>query len=306
MQNTAKRQHKAITDNIILLTVILLALWGSFAAVSKLALSSLDSFQLQFYMFGMAAILLCVILTAKGRLRELFAMPKTEVLKLIAISVPSYLYYFLYTLSLKKLPAIEASSLNYLFPILIVLFAVPINGEKFSALKVIALLAGFAGTLIILSDGKLLSLKMTNIEGDLLAISGAVSFALFTNFLKRNKADMLLSNTVFALSSFLLSVISLMLFSSFTLPALPVLGYSFWLGATNLVFGLFVWNRLIKTCSSSLSANISFLTPFSTLLFILLLLGEKISAFQLVGLFVIVFGIFLTSFAETRAKKQNK
>ena len=306
LQNTVKKQPNVVSNNIFLLTVILLTLWGSFAAVSKLALRELDSFQLQFLMFGMASILLCTILIAKGRLKELITIPSKDILKLVAISVPSYLYFFLYTLSLKMLPTIEASTLNYLFPILIVLLAVPINGEKLSVFKVIALIAGFTGTLIILSNGNLSSLKMTNWGGDLLAISGAASFAVFTNFLKRNKVDMLISNTIFAVCSFLFSGIALMLFSHFTLPTLPVLGLTFWLSVSNLVLSYFVWNKLLKKCSSSLSANISFLTPFSTLLFILLLLGEKISVSQFVGLIVIVSGIALTSFSEIREKKLNK
>jgi drug/metabolite transporter (DMT)-like permease len=277
-------------------------LWGSFAAVSKLALHTLDSFQLQFYMFGMASIILCIMLLLRG---WSWAQPKIStkgLLKLAALSVPSYLYFFFYTLSLKLLPAVEASSLNYLFPILIVLLAVPINGEKLSVFKIAALIIGFCGTLIILSKGNLQTLKMTNLGGDLLAISGAVSFALFTGFLKRNRVDMLLTNTVIAVCSFLFSGIALVMFSHFTLPGLPVLGLILWLGVSNLVLSYFVWNRLIKKCSSSLSANISFMTPFSTLLFILILLGEKISVSQIIGLMVIVCGIALTGLSEKRMR----
>jgi len=279
-----------------------MALWGSFAAVSKLVMRTLDSFQLQFLMFGIASVVLCLILVSTGRAKEFAKIPPKQLLKLIALSVPSYLYFFLYTLSLKMLPTIEASSINYLFPILIVLLAVPINGEKLSVPKIIALIAGFAGTLIIISDGNLQSLKMTNLTGDLLAISAAASFAVFSNFLKRNKVDMLITNTAFAVCSFLFSGVAIMLFSHFTLPNLSVLSLTFWLSLSNLVLAYFVWNKLLKKCSSSLSANISFMTPFSTLLFILLLLGEKISVPQILGLVVIVSGIALTSISESKAK----
>ena len=302
MHNSAKKLFVSISNNIVFLTIALLALWGSFAAVSKLVMSTLDSFQLQFIMFGIASALLCVILISSGRAKEFAAITPKQLLKLIALSVPSYLYFFLYTLSLKMLPAVEASSLNYLFPILIVMLAVPINGERLSLQKIIALIAGFAGTLIIISNGNFQSLKMTNWKGDLLAITAAASFAVFSNFLKRNKVDMLITNTVIAVCSFLFSGVALLLFSRFTLPNLPVLGLTIWLSLSNLVLAYFVWNKLLKKCSSSLSANISFMTPFSTLLFILLLLGESISIPQILGLAVIVSGIALTSISESKAK----
>ncbi len=40
------------------MAMVLIFIWGSFAAVSRLALNSLDVFQMQFYLFGAAFLAL--------------------------------------------------------------------------------------------------------------------------------------------------------------------------------------------------------------------------------------------------------
>ncbi|MDR3644071.1 MAG: DMT family transporter [Clostridia bacterium] len=299
------RKLKGLTNHIFVLAPALVLLWGSFAAVSKLALSSLDAFQLQFYMFGLACVALTILLLINGRLGELRRISKKDILRLVLISVPSYLYYFLYTLSLKLLPAVEASSLNYIFPIMIVLFAIPIQHEKLSLLKSVSILAGFLGTLIILTNGNILRFKMTNLAGDLLAIAGAASWGIFSNYLKKNRVDMMLSNYIFALTAFAFSAVSMSVFSRFRLPTGATFAQVLWISLSNIVVSYFVWNRLLKKCSSSLSASISFLTPFATLLFIMWLLGERITPAQLAGLAVIVTGIFLCSVSEIYTGKKS-
>ncbi|WP_330217265.1 EamA family transporter [Paenibacillus durus] len=47
-----------------------------------------------------------------------------------------------------------------------------------------------------------------------------------------------------------------------------------WLGMSNIVFGFFLYFRELKYSSASLIASFTFFTPFVTLLFIVLLLGE--------------------------------
>ena len=94
------------------------------------------------------------------------------------MAIPSYLYYFAYTLSLKKIPAIEASMLNYLFPIMIVILAVPINREKLDARKSVSVVLGFIGMLIIIANGKFSDIKLTNFVGDMFAIGGSNKLGL--------------------------------------------------------------------------------------------------------------------------------
>lgn len=288
-----KTGSDSFTNNAYILMAILLFLWGSFAAVSKLVLGRIDSFQMQFYMFGFASLIMTVVLIFTGKIKEMKTLRKKDFIGLFIYSFPSFLYYFLYSMSLKLIPAVEASMLNYLFPILIVLFAVPINGEKLDMLKIISLVMGFAGVLIIFTNGSFGNIKVSNLFGDALALGAAVSWGIFSNLLKRNRLDTVLSNYIFTITSFLLSTICMFTFSRFTLPDLPSATGILWLGLSNIVLTYYIWTKALKISSSALVASMSFLTPFVNLLFIVVLLEEKISLYHMLGLLVIIVGIIL-------------
>lgn len=270
---------------------ILLVLWGSFAAGSKFALRSMDNYQLQFYMFGAAAAVMTVSLLVTGRIRLLRGLGRREWGRLALYGAPSYLYYLCYISALERVPAIEASMLNYLFPLFIVLLAVPFHGEKLHARQAIGLLAGFAGTAIIVTGGDFTALRLTNAVGDLLAIAGAISWALFSNLGRKNRIAHDISNYVYTLVAFGLSALCLPIFSSFAVPDAAGLSWTIWLALSNVVLTYPLWFRVLQSASSSLVASLSFLTPFVTLLFIVFLLDERLTVPQLAGFACIVAGI---------------
>jgi len=278
-------------DNPYILMGILIILWGSFSAVSKLVLGHLDSFQIQFYMFGLAAIIMTVSMYSRDGMKKLRRLKRKELIKLMLFALPSFLYYFLYTAALRMIPAIEASMLNYLFPIMIVIFAIPINGERINASKLISVFIGFSGMLIIITNGDFNNLKLSNIPGDILAIAAAVCWGIFSNLGKKNNIDQALSNYVYVLVAFILSFINLLLFSEFIIPDTSAFLGVLWISLSNIVLSYHLWFKVLKVTSSALAASLSFITPFVTLAFIMLLLGEKISVIQIIGFLLILVGI---------------
>lgn len=183
--------------------------------------------------------------------------------------------------------------LNYLFPVMIVLFSIPINGEKLNTMKVISILLGFSGMLIIVTKGDFTNIKMSNIIGDLLALGAAISWGIFSNLGKKNKINMYISNYIFTILSFFLSTICVLLFSGFSLPSPAGFIGVVWLGISNIVLCYYLWFKALKLTSTTLIASLTFITPFVTLLFIVFILGEKIYFVQILGLLVIFLGIAL-------------
>ncbi|WP_127589115.1 DMT family transporter [Paenibacillus koleovorans] len=295
---SARKTNTKWMDNPYVLMGLLLVLWGSFAAASKFALQSLDSFQVQFYMFGSALVVMTVIFVANGRMRSLLALPPYAFRKLIVYAIPSYLYYFLYIMALQLVPAIEASMLNYMFPILIVALSVPMQGEKLSFPIVASVIVGFAGMVVIVTGGDFSDIRLTNWKGDLLALGAAFCWALFSNWGKRNEIDSDLSNYMYTFVSFVLAAVSLVLFSDFRIPAWEAGAWVVWIGLSNIVFTYYLWFRGLKSSSSALIASLSFLTPFFTLLFIVWLLKEPMKPAQWVGLLLIVAGIAIQMLGE--------
>ncbi len=277
-------------DNPYFLMGILLFFWGSFAAVSKLTLGKLDSIQVLFYMFGCAVLIMTVILFASGKHREMKSLSLRDYAKLAAYGLPQFFYYFLYILAITMLPTIEASAINYLFPVFIVLFAVPIHGEKLTVFKVISLIVGFAGVLVIITSGNIGSFKLTNLPGDLAALGGGLSWGLFSNLGKKNKLDAFLSNYIYTVTAFILSIAGLLFLSRPVLPDAAGIAGIVWLCISNIILTYYIWFRILKIAPAALAANLSFLSPFATLVFIVVLTGEKILLTQLLGLVIIILG----------------
>lgn len=291
-----------IKNNPYVLMGMLLVMWGSFSAVSKLTLHKLDSFQVQFFMFGLAIVIMTVLMCFNGKLTEFRKLSIKDYIKLILYSLPSFLYYFFYILALKMIPAIEASMLNYLFPVMIVIFAIPINGEKLNTQKIISIILCFIGMSVVITNGSLYGFKFSNITGDLLALGAAVCWGVFSNLGKRNDIDQFVSNYAYTFVSFVLSLICMAAFSRFVIPDVNVFSGILWNSVSNIVITYYLWFRVLKTTSSALAASLSFVTPFITLVFIMLLLGEKITIIQITGFLLIITGIAVQSLSHISKK----
>lgn len=82
------------------------------------------------------------------------------------------------------LPASEASVIAYTMPVWTALLAWPLLGERLVPLRVTALVLAFAG-LVILFSGEGIDASIAKWPGIVLALLGAIAFALGTIFLKR-------------------------------------------------------------------------------------------------------------------------
>ena len=269
---------------------MLLLIWGSFAAVSKLVLGETDSYQTLFYIFCFSAVIRIVQAIAKGTLRQFRQLGKKDWFLLVFCGLLFFLYYFLYLMAMDMIPAVEAMIINYLFPVFIVLFAVPINKEKLTALKIVSLVVCFAGIVVLVTGGNFADVRLSSLPGDLLALGAAVSWGLFSNFGKRNQADPDVSYFVYTIVSLAMSVAAMSALSVFQLPDLPVMAGCAWLGLGNIVLALAMWIRIMKQSSASTAATLSFFAPFVSLALIALLTDEKITVAALIGMALIVAG----------------
>ena len=62
-------------------------------------------------------------------------------------------FHFLYFLSLKSAPAVEANLINYMWPLFIVLFSALLPGERLRWWHIAGALAGLAGTGLLVTKG---------------------------------------------------------------------------------------------------------------------------------------------------------
>lgn len=293
------------SQNPFVLMPILLLIWGSVAAVSKLVLNQLDSYQVLFYMYGIGVVIFGVILVVKSQGKTILSWRLSEWMLVLACGVFTFLYDFLYLKSLELIPAVEASMLNYLFPIFIVVFAIPIHKEKLNRYKILSIIMGFAGTMLLITKGDFANFSFTNLKGDLLAILAAVSWGLFTNLVKKNKKDMLISTLMITLVAWLLAIAGMLLYSQGTMLQMSNFFGVVWLCLSNIVFGFFLYFRALKYSSASLIASFTFFAPFVTLVFIMILLGERLTWMDGLATVLILFSVPVQKLGEVISKRRG-
>ena len=94
-----------------------------------------------------------------------------------------FLYHVLYFAALRAAPPAEASLVNHLWPLLIVLFSALLPGERLAMHHVIGAFVSFGG-LVALFSGKELSLSGIQ-SGHVLALGGAFTWAAYSLFSRR-------------------------------------------------------------------------------------------------------------------------
>lgn len=301
-----KSKKMDVTKNPFILMPVLLLMWGSLAATSKLLLKNLDNCQVLFYIYGFAVLIYSVFLLGKNKMGELRTWKGKDVVLLLLCGLFAFLYDFLYVRALEILPAIEASMLNYLFPVFIVLFAIPINQEKLNIFKVVSIGFGFTGTVLLLSKGNFANISFTSIKGDLLAILAAVSWGLFTNLTKKNNKDIVLSNIFITITAFILSISSLLAFSRFKVPEPADFSGLIWLSISNIILGFFIYIRALKYSSASLVASFTYFTPIVTVLFIILMVGERLTMIDFWAFLLICIGVPIQQLGKVKFIQHRK
>ena len=170
-------------------------------------------------------------------------------------------YHALYFMAMQHAPAIEASLINYLWPVLIVLFASFLPGEKLRWTHLLGVLFGFLGVMALLMGGGSLRLDMRYIGGYAMALACAVLWALYSVNSRRHQQVPTLLIGAFCGITALLSLICHLAFESTVFPQplewlmIVLLG----LGPVGLAF--FAWDHGVKHGNIKLLGALSYIAP---------------------------------------------
>jgi drug/metabolite transporter (DMT)-like permease len=131
------------TATLIGLTAILM--WSLLAALT-VATGKIPAFQLAAMTFGMGALV--GPLTWIGRPGAIRALRQPPLVWMVGVG-GLFGYHALYFLALRLAPPAEAGLLNYLWPLLIVLFSALLPGERLARHHVIGAILGLIGTALL-------------------------------------------------------------------------------------------------------------------------------------------------------------
>lgn len=214
----------------------------------------------------------------------------------------TYLYYVLLYGALALTSASEGFILAYTWPMLVIILAFPLLRERLTVKKLCSICISFLGIVVIVTHGRIFTLSFTSLQGDLLALGGAGVFALFSVLGKKYQYDQVVSVFIYFVTALVFITPTLFLFSSLKIPSLHVWLWLLLNGCLVNGVSYIFWFKALEYGDTSVTSNALYLTPFLSLVYIAIFLGEQILLSSIVGLVIIVVGIVLQSVNLHRKK----
>ena len=274
--------------------IISVLLWSTTATVTKLLLGNLDSMQILLFASLFATIFLFIINCIRGNIKEIKKYKLKDFLKISIIGIlGTFLYNLFLYLGINTMQASQAFIINYLWPIMTVIFACIILKEKITIRKIIAIIVSFIGVIIVSSNGNLLNIEKSSIIGTIYCIIAAISYGLFSVLNKKQNYNKFTSMMLFYLTSFCISLIYCLCAKKIFIPEINQLLGLFWIGVFTSAIAFTSWALALEKGDTARISNIAYLTPFISLLWISVILKEKLSIYSVLGLVIIIFGIFI-------------
>ena len=209
------------------------------------------------------------------------------------------LYYLVLFAAYEQLPAQEAMAINYSWGITLALIAAPLLRQRLTPGALLAACISYSGIVVIATRGSPLSLDFAQPLGVGLALLSTLLWSLYWVINTRLSVDPEV-NLFLNFSGALPLLLGLLWWSGTPLPVV----WQGWVGG--LYVGLFemglafvLWMGAMKATTSTLRiSSLIFLSPPLSLILIWMIAGEPVKAYTLIGLILIIFGLWLQRRAE--------
>jgi drug/metabolite transporter (DMT)-like permease len=280
----------------ILLIGLSAASFGTLAIFGRLLYAQgMDTFTILFLRFGLAALLMTIILVAR---REAFPRGKI-LLQLIGMGALGYVgQSFSYLTAIKYASAGLVALLLYLYPMFVFVLSVIVLRERVTWLKVVALVLALIGTALTVDPAG------GQLQGILLAICAALIYSVYiiigTNVMKHVSAVQS-SAVIFASAGAVYGV--LMLVNGVHLPA----SGRGWLGIVGIVLIATVipvaaFLTGLERIGPTNAAMLSTLEPAVTVLLAAWIFDERLNATVMLGGGLILIAVILLTRGELEKK----
>ena len=275
--------------------------WATNSAVVKSLLSEIPNMQALCVGSFVAFLFLLAVNLKNGALREMkkYSLRQYGYMAVLGFT-GMFLYSALYYFGLTQLTAQEACIINYLWPLMLVLFSCLLLKEKLTVMKITALICSFIG-IIILSSGGAASAGGSRGAGVFCCIAAAAFYGLFSILNKKADFDQSISMMVFWLTTALCALLTGLLSESWTPMGSMQWAGMLWLGAVINGAAYLTWALALRDADNTASvANLAYLTPFLSVIISAIFLKEGFHPRALIALIFIVGGILLQSFFDRK------
>lgn len=276
--------------------LICVSLWALIPVVAKLGQATLDNHQFLFWSSLVSFVVLAITSTVAGTIGEIKRYSTKDWLYISFLGLlGTYIYYLFLYLGYSRAIGMEVLVFQYSWPILIVVFSIPILKEKLTVKKSVALILGFIGVITVLTKGEFQNINVSNPSVIALVAAGASCFALFSVLSKTVVKESYSVVVVYFFAACVASFISMLYFSEFAFPStpeiIPVLLNGVFVNGISYIF----WVVALKSTEASYLAPFTFITPILSALYLVFFFGEDFILAYGVGLFCIVTGGLVNS-----------
>lgn len=198
-------------------------------------------------------------------------------------------YHVLYFNALGRAPAVEASLICYLWPLLTVLFSALLPGERLRLVHILGTAIGLAGAALLVTRGEALAIDPRYAAGYLFAFACAFTWAGYS-LLSRRFGEVS-SDAVggFCGATALCGLVAHLLFERWVTPDLGNAVAALLLGLGPVGAAFFFWDWGVKRGDIQALAALSYLSPLlSTLL--LILAGRASASWAVAGACLLIVG----------------
>ncbi len=276
--------------------------WATSASAFKIGLKHLDYFQLLLVATVTSVLFLFFAIVFQNKLSILKTLNYKDFINSALLGfLNPFAYYTVLFKAYSLLPAQVAQPLNFVWPIALVLLSVVILKQKLKLKSLLALMISFFGVVFISSEGNIFNMNFSNPAGVLLALGSSIIWALYWIYnIKDNKDEVvkLFLNFSFAL---IYIVILTSIFSSFILTDSKGIFSGIYIGLFEMGITFVLWIKALKLAGrTDKIGNLIYLTPFCSLIFISIILKEKILVTTIFGLILIISGIIIQQYKRKR------
>lgn len=246
---------------------IALLLWASLALLTTGA-ARIPAFQLTALSFALA-FLMAAAKWALCRENPARFLPRSGIAWAVGVG-GLFFYHLLYFLAMKHAPAVEVSLISYLWPLLIVVLAAFLPGERLGWWHIAGAALGLLGTIVLVTGGGAVGLSAANAPGYALALGGAFTWASYSVLSRRLAAVPTDAVGFFCLATAALALLCHLATERWVAPASAEWAFIAALGIGPVGLAFFAWDRGVKRGNIKALGGASYATPLlSTLLLIL-------------------------------------
>jgi drug/metabolite transporter (DMT)-like permease len=282
--------------------------WSGNYVLGRLTVSGgIDPYTISFFRWSFACLL--ILPFAYGKIRQDWPLVKQHWAMLVFFAWLGICNYnlFLY-IGLTSTTVTNAVLLNSIMPVMILITARILLGNKTNFLQNAGILISTLGAIVIVSRGSLDTfLHLTVSKGDLWIVTAAVSWAIYSVLLIKRPPMHLLS--FFAVTAIIGTAIQFPVYLFFSSTNIATLTTAHWGAIVYMAIfasiGAFIcWNTGIQRLGAATAGHFIHLLPVFSIFLSVLFLNEAIQGFHGIGICLIFSGIAIATIVNQRFQRK--